>query len=70
MVSTGFGVIPVTMNSILWLNTTSTAGHDYVVTPSVDMLYGPGFLDLSRGPINITVPDTNGRYYVLQCMDM
>jgi hypothetical protein len=34
------------------------------------VLYGPGFLDLSHGPINITVPDTNGRYYVLQCMDM
>ena len=58
------------MNSILWQTTPNTAGYDTIVSPNVNVLYGPGFLDLSHGPINITVPDTNGRYYVLQCMDM
>jgi hypothetical protein len=35
----------------------------------VDTLYGLGWLDLSRGPLVIEVPDTQDRYYAIQLID-
>jgi hypothetical protein len=40
-----------------------------VVAPNVDTTYTVGQLDLSGGPLVIDVPDTGGRYYVLQLLD-
>jgi hypothetical protein len=40
-----------------------------VVSPNVDTTYTVGQLDLSGGPLVIDVPDTDGRYYVLQLLD-
>lgn len=40
-----------------------------VVTPNVDTVYCAAFLDLSRKPVVLNVPDTNDRYYVMQIMD-
>jgi hypothetical protein len=40
-----------------------------VVAPNVDTTYTVGQIDLSDGPLVIDVPDTHGRYYVLQFMD-
>ncbi|MBN1529541.1 MAG: DUF1254 domain-containing protein [Thermoleophilaceae bacterium] len=40
-----------------------------VVSPNVDTTYTVGQIDLSDGPLVVDVPDTKGRYYVLQFMD-
>ena len=40
-----------------------------VVAPNNDTAYSVSRLDLSSGPLVIDVPDTRGRYYVLQLMD-
>jgi hypothetical protein len=40
------------------------------VTPNVNVLYGFGFFDLGREPIILTTPDSDGRYYMVQAVDM
>jgi hypothetical protein len=45
------------------------AGGSRVVTPNNDTLYTNAWLDLSRGPVVIEVPDTADRYYVLGFLD-
>ena len=39
------------------------------MAPNVDTTYTVGQIDLSDGPLVVDVPDTKGRYYVLQFMD-
>lgn len=39
------------------------------VTPNVNTLYGFGFLDLAAQPIILSVPDSNGRYYMVEIVD-
>ena len=40
-----------------------------VVRPNADTLYSIGWLDLSKEPVLMQVPDTGGRYYLMQLMD-
>src|SRR5579863_4283472 len=40
-----------------------------VVRMNVDTLYSNAWLDLAKEPLVLTVPDSQGRYYVLQMMD-
>nr|WP_199045279.1 DUF1254 domain-containing protein [Dyella sp. ASV24] len=38
--------------------------------PNFDTLYSVGWLDLRKEPVIISVPDTHGRYYLMQLLDM
>jgi hypothetical protein len=40
-----------------------------VIRPNADTLYSTAWLDLSHEPILLHVPDTKGRYYVMQLLD-
>ena len=40
-----------------------------VVSPNVDTTYTVGTINLASGPQVVNVPDTHGRYYVLQFLD-
>lgn len=45
------------------------AGDETVVRPNLDTLYAVAWLDLSTGPVTLTVPDMGERYFVYQVMD-
>jgi hypothetical protein len=46
-----------------------TADFKAVVRANVDTLYSSAFLDLSREPIVLSVPDTHGHYYLMPMID-
>ncbi len=58
------------MNTFIHMRTFPPADFRDVVRPNFDTLYSIVWLDLTKGPVLISAPDTNGRYYLLPMLDM
>jgi hypothetical protein len=58
------------MNTFSHARTFPPATFRGATHPNFDTLYSTGWLDLSKEPVVISVPDTQGRYYLLQLLDM
>lgn len=46
-----------------------TSQYTTIIRPNVDTLYSMAWLDLSREPLILYVPDTNNRYYLMELLD-
>ena len=58
------------MNTFTQMRTFPPADFREVVRPNFDTLYSTGWLDLTAEPMIVSVPDTDGRYYLLPMLDM
>ncbi len=58
------------MDTFQHLRTFPSAEFREVVRPNFDTLYSVAWLDLTREPMIVSVPDTGGRYYLLPMLDM
>jgi hypothetical protein len=53
------------VNQFVNVQTFPDANFKDVVRPNADTLYSSAFLDLSKEPMILSVPDTHGRYYLM-----
>jgi hypothetical protein len=53
------------MNTFVNIPAYPTAADRAVVRPNFDTLYSSAWLDLTKEPVIVSVPDTGGRYYLI-----
>ncbi|HET9016933.1 MAG TPA: DUF1254 domain-containing protein [Thermomicrobiaceae bacterium] len=58
------------MNNFSHIRAFPDAAFRTVVRPNFDTLYSFAWLDLTIEPVIVSAPDTHGRYYLLQMLDM
>ena len=58
------------MNMFVSLGAFPPADMKVVVRPNFDTLYSSAWLDLTKEPMIVSVPETQGRYYLLPMLDM
>ncbi|WP_343698693.1 DUF1254 domain-containing protein [Caulobacter sp.] len=58
------------INTLIHTRTLSDHTMRWVTTPNNDTLYSTAFLDLSKGPVTLTIPPLGARYYCVAVMDM
>ena len=58
------------MNTFTHIPEFPPANFRDVVRPNFDTLYSSGWLDLTDGPVVVSVPETHGRFYLLPMLDM
>ena len=58
------------MNMFVNVPTYPPADLKVVVRPNFDTLYSIAWLDLTKEPMVVSAPDTDGRYYLLPMLDM
>lgn len=68
-VTTGIGALPPAPFNVFGHATALAGPADTFVSVNNDTLYSIAQLDVSGGPLRLEVPDTDGRYYVLQFVD-
>lgn len=68
-VTSGIGSTPATPYNVFGHARALASVEDTFVSINNDTIYSIAQLDLGVGPIELTVPDTEGRYYVLQFVD-
>ena len=69
-VEPGKGSIGGPMNMFNNIPAFPTADLRVVVRPNFDTLYSSAWLDLTKEPVIVSVPDTGGRYYLIPMLDM
>jgi hypothetical protein len=69
-VEPGKGTLGGPMNAFANAPAFPSADFKAVVRPNFDTLYSSAYLDLTKEPMVVSVPDTNGRYYLLSMLDM
>jgi hypothetical protein len=58
------------MNTFANVPAYPSADDKVVVRPNFDTLYSVAYLDLAQEPMVVSIPDTDGRYYLLPMLDM
>src|SRR5262245_30872684 len=69
-----FGPNAKAQPNTLWrlenISTPTLSAESGYVSPNVNVVYGFGFADLGAEPIILTAPDSGGRYYMIEVVDM